>query len=231
MTRVKVWDLPLRITHWALAACVIAAYVSQSIGGNAMVWHGRFGLAVLGLVIFRLVWGVVGSTNARFIHFVRGPSSIKAYLHGQWSGLGHNPLGALSVVAMLGVLLALTATGLFANDDILFEGPLFALISKDLSDQLSKIHQWFEPFILGLVALHIAALGFYVWIKKQTLVRPMLTGWKELTEQDAAALDTEFMAASQESSHWGGFVLALAVALIVVFIASGIWLAPAEVSY
>ncbi|MFZ2628088.1 MAG: cytochrome b/b6 domain-containing protein, partial [Rugosibacter sp.] len=151
MPRIRVWDLPLRIVHWALAFCVIAAYISQSIGGNAMVWHGRFGLAVLGLVTFRLVWGFVGSTNARFHHFVRGPKAIAAYLRGQWSGLGHNPLGALSVLALLGVPLLLTLTGLFANDDIVFEGPLYALVSKDLSDRITKIHHWFEPVILILV--------------------------------------------------------------------------------
>lgn len=220
MQRVHVWDLPLRIFHWALAICVIAAYISQNIGGNAMVWHGRFGLAVLGLVSFRLVWGFVGSTNARFINFVRGPTSIKAYLRGQWSGLGHNPLGALSVVAILSVLLALTLTGLFANDDILFEGPLYALIDKNLSDQLTTIHQWLEPFILSLVAIHVAAIGFYVWMKKQSLIRPMLTGWKEVSA--ASGLVTQ----EPERSRWGAFLFALAVALAVVFMASGQWVTP-----
>ncbi|MBT9461932.1 MAG: cytochrome b/b6 domain-containing protein [Rugosibacter sp.] len=220
MQRVHVWDLPLRVFHWALAICVIAAYISQNIGGNAMVWHGRFGLAVLGLVSFRLVWGFVGSTNARFINFVRGPTSIKAYLRGQWSGLGHNPLGALSVVAILIVLLTLTLTGLFANDDILFEGPLYALVDKSLSDQLTKIHQWFEPFILSLVAIHVAAIGFYVWMKKQSLVRPMLTGWKEVPAASGLVIQ------EPERSRWGAFLFALAVALAVVFIASGQWVTP-----
>lgn len=228
--RVKVWDLPLRIFHWALAACVIAAYVSQSIGGNAMVWHGRFGLAVLGLVSFRLVWGFVGSSNARFVNFVRGPKGIKAYLRGQWSGMGHNPLGALSVVAILGVLLALALTGLFANDDILFEGPLYALIDKGLSDRLTEVHRWFEPFIMGLVAVHVAAIGFYVRIKKQSLVRPMLTGWKEMpAAPESAALESDVPMHEPTRGGWGGwaaFLFALVVALAVVFIASGQWLPP-----
>jgi cytochrome b len=213
MPRIRVWDLPLRIFHWALAFCVIAAYISQSIGGNAMVWHGRFGLAVLGLVSFRLAWGFVGSTTARFRHFVRGPKAIAAYLRGQWSGSGHNPLGALSVLVLLGVLLLLTLTGLFANDDIAFEGPLYALIDKDFSDRITKIHHWFEPVILILVGLHIAAIAFYVWVKKQPLVKPMMTGWKEVAEG--------------ESASGGGlvaFLFSLALAIAVVVAASGVWL-------
>ena len=213
MPRIRVWDLPLRIFHWALAFCVIAAYISQSIGGNAMVWHGRFGLAVLGLVTFRLAWGFVGSTNARFRHFVRGPKAIAAYLRGQWSGLGHSPLGALSVLALLGVPLLLTLTGLFANDDIAFEGPLYALIDKDLSDRITRIHHWFEPVILILVGLHIAAIAFYVWVKKQTLVKPMMTGWKEVAEGESAT-----------GGGLGAFLFSLALAIAVVVAASGVWL-------
>ena len=213
MPRIRVWDLPLRIFHWALAFCVIAAYISQSIGGNAMVWHGRFGLAVLGLLTFRLAWGFVGSTNARFRHFVRGPKAIAAYLRGQWSGLGHNPLGALSVLALLGVPLLLTLTGLFANDDIAFEGPLYALIDKDLSDRITRIHHWFEPVILILVGLHIAAIAFYVWVKKQTLVKPMMTGWKEVAEGESAT-----------GGGLGAFLFSLALAIAVVVAASGVWL-------
>ena len=213
MPRIRVWDLPLRIFHWALAFCVIAAYISQSIGGNAMVWHGRFGLAVLGLVTFRLAWGFVGSTNARFRHFVRGPKAIAAYLRGQWSGLGHNPLGALSVLALLGVPLLLTLTGLFANDDIAFEGPLYALIDKDLSDRITRIHHWFEPVILILVGLHIAAIAFYVWVKKQTLVKPMMTGWKEVAEGESAT-----------GGGVGAFLFSLALAIAVVVAASRVWL-------
>ena len=99
MQRIRVWDLPTRIFHWALVACVIGSFVSVKIGGNAMVWHGRFGLTVVGLLAFRLVWGFIGSTYARFAQFVRGPRAIKDYLQGRWQGEGHNPLGALSVLA------------------------------------------------------------------------------------------------------------------------------------
>lgn len=205
--RIGLWDLPTRIFHWALAACVIGSIASAKIGGNAMAWHGRFGLAVLGLLTFRLAWGFLGSTYARFARFVRGPAAIKAYLHGEWRGEGHNPLGALSVLAMLGTLLLLAATGLFANDDIAFEGPLYALAGKALSDRVTGIHRLFEPAILLLVAAHVCAIAYYVLLRGETLIRPMLTGTKQ---------------SHGEAARGGGiasFLIALALALLAVYAA------------
>ncbi len=122
--RVRVWDLPTRLCHWALAVCVAGAFVTQAV--EAMAWHGRFGLAILGLVVFRIFWGFFGSTYARFATFVRGPGAIRAYLQaakaGAWRGFGHNPLGALSVLALLAILATMAATGIFANDDVSFTG-------------------------------------------------------------------------------------------------------------
>lgn len=212
MARIKVWDLPLRVFHWALVVCIIGSFVTENLGGNAMEWHGRCGLAILGLLTFRLVWGFVGPTPARFASFLRGPAAIRAYLQGRWRGVGHSPLGALSVVALLATLLALSLTGLFANDDILFEGPLYRLVDKELSDRITSIHKWFEPVILTLVGLHLAAIAFYGWVKKQPLVRAMITGWGE-GEQIAAAPSTG-----------GGplaFLFAVAVAVAVVVVANG----------
>ena len=100
MQRFLLWDLPTRVFHWALAACVVAAVITAKMGGNAMVWHGRIGVAIAGLLAFRVAWGLVGSTHARFAAFVGGPAAIRAYLAGAWRGAGHNPLGALSVLAM-----------------------------------------------------------------------------------------------------------------------------------
>jgi cytochrome b len=129
-------------------------------------------------VAFRLVWGFIGSTYARFSQFVRGPGAIRDYLQGRWQGEGHNPLGALSVLALLGTLILLVATGLFANDDIAFEGPLYALVGKELSDRVVGIHRLIEPLIILLVFAHLAAIVFYTRVKKQDLVMPMITGWK-----------------------------------------------------
>ena len=217
--RVLIWDLPLRVFHWALVVCVVGAFVCAQIGGNAMLWHGRFGLAVLGLLVFRIVWGFSGSTYARFTQFVRGPSVIKAYLKGQWTGEGHNPLGALSVLGLLGTLLLLVSTGLFSNDDIAFEGPLYTLVGKDLSDKLVGIHRLIEPLIIFLVLTHIGAILFYAHVKKMNLVKPMVRGWKEVESGEDA-----------QDARGGGvvpFVVAAVIAVAAVWAASGALLPPA----
>ena len=219
MQRILVWDLPTRIFHWALVVCVFGSFISVKIGGNAMIWHGRFGVTIVGLLAFRLVWGVAGSTYARFAQFVRGPRAIKDYLQGRWRGEGHNPLGALSVLAMLGTLLLLVATGLFANDDIAFEGPLYALVGKDFSDRMAGIHRLIEPLTILLVLAHLGAIAFYVRFKKETLIRPMITGKK---------------VGAGETAKGGGiaaFSVALVIALAAAYGASGAWIpAPLPVA-
>ncbi len=201
--RVRVWDLPTRLCHWALALCVAGAFVTQWV--EAMAWHGRFGLAILGLVVFRILWGFFGSTYARFANFVRGPGAIRAYLaaakSGVWQGFGHNPLGALSVLALLAILATMAGTGIFANDDVSFTGPLFDLVGKTLSDRLTHVHELGEKLLLALVGLHIAAIAFHVRVKKNNLVKPMVTGWQE---------------GSGESARGGGLVAFLVAAVIAV---------------
>lgn len=140
---------------------------------------------------------------------------------GRWRGIGHNPLGALSVVALLVTLLIMALTGLFANDDILFDGPLYGLVDKELSDQLTSIHKWFEPVILALVGLHLAAIVFYGWVKKQPLVRAMLTGWRE---DEAGEADKMSEAAPSTGGGPLAFLFAVAVAVAVVVAANGVWL-------
>jgi cytochrome b len=213
MARVRIWDLPLRLFHWTLLICVAGAFISVNIGGNAMVWHGRFGLTVAGLLAFRLVWGFAGSTYARFSSFVRGPAVIKAYLRGEWHGLGHNPLGALSVLAMLATLTAQVMTGLFSNDDIAYQGYLYALVGSDLSARLTGVHKLFEPVLILLIIAHLGAIVFYTRVKKENLVRPMVVGWKEVTTGEAAS-----------GGGLAAFIVAVSIAAIMVFAASGLWL-------
>jgi cytochrome b len=215
--RVRVWDLPVRVCHWALVTAVAAAFITAKIGGNAMVWHGRIGLAILGLLVFRIVWGFVGSTHARFASFVRGPAAVLDYLKGRWQGIGHNPLGALSVLALLGLLSLQAGTGLFANDDIAFQGHLHALVDSTLSDRLTSLHKAFELFLIVLVAAHVGAIAFYARVKGDNLVKPMITGWKE----DAPA-PTEV----PRGGSLPAFVVALALAALAVWAASGALLPP-----
>ena len=213
--RVRVWDLPTRVFHWSLVFAVAAAMISGFIGGNAMVWHGRFGLAIVGLLAFRIVWSVNGSTYARFSQFVRGPAAIRDYLQGRWQGSGHNPLGALSVLGLLAVLTAQVASGLFGNDDIAFNGYLYDLVSKATSDRLTALHGLNAWLVGALVALHVGAIAFYLRLKRQDLLGPMLRGWKERSDQ------------SEESLSGGGFVaflVALIIALAAAWLASGSWI-------
>ncbi len=182
----RVWDLPTRAFHWTLAACVVASVVSAKIGGNAMVWHFRFGYVVFTLLAFRLVWGVVGGRWSRFASFVYRPQTLLRYLRGEHApgdhlDVGHNPLGAFSVFALLAVLAAQVGTGLFADDEISNTGPLIQFVSGQTSLLLTKWHKSFGQWlIIGLVALHIGAIVFYAVKKRQNLVGPMVTGDKML---------------------------------------------------
>ena len=186
MNKILVWDLPLRLFHWLLVVLVVVSFISVQIGGNAMQIHMLSGYTVLALVLFRILWGFFGSTHARFASFVRGPSTALAYLgalrrNQAGRHLGHNPAGAWSVLAMLIVLLVQAGTGLFANDDIATEGPLTKLVSKALSDRITGIHHLNSSLLLALIGLHLSAVAFYVLGKREDLVKPMITGFKEDT--------------------------------------------------
>ncbi|MDD4914510.1 MAG: cytochrome b/b6 domain-containing protein [Methylococcales bacterium] len=183
--KVQIWDWPLRLFHWLLVLAVTGAYVSGELGGSLTDWHGRLGSLTLGLLVFRLVWGFIGPKYARFANFFPTLSGLKSYIKGDWRGAGHNPAGALAVLALLTVLGWLVVTGLFANDDIAFEGPLFHLVDKDLSDKLSGWHKRAELPLLLLVGLHVGAIGYYRLVKKVDLLRPMLTGEKQFIKAQA----------------------------------------------
>jgi cytochrome b len=177
-TRILLWDLPLRIFHWSLVLAVTIAIVSAKIGGEWMELHGKAGLTIIGLLVFRVTWGIVGSTHARFSNFAPTPAKVRSYLKGRWQGVGHNPLGALSVFGLLGLLAAQAATGLFSNDDISFNGPLYVLVEQAVSDRLTGWHHQLSNVLFALLGLHIVAVFFYVIVKRNNLIKPMLTGWK-----------------------------------------------------
>ncbi|MDQ5942500.1 MAG: hypothetical protein QG572_1315 [Pseudomonadota bacterium] len=211
--RIRVWDLPTRLFHWGLAILVAASIISGKIGGNLIDWHGKFGLAILGLLTFRIIWGLVGSTYARFASFFPTPGRIRAYFRGEWKEPGHNPLGALSVFALLGLLALQVATGLPGNDDIAFRGPLFDLVGKALSDRMTGIHKLSINLLFALIALHVAAIMFYARVRKDNLVKPMITGWKEHPQGRPAS-----------GGSIVALVIALALAATAVHGASGAWL-------
>jgi cytochrome b len=182
---VMVWDLPLRIFHWLLVVGVLGAYITATLGGSLIDWHGYFGVLVLGLLLFRLIWGFAGTFHARFANFIPTPARLLSYINGQWQGVGHNPLGALAVFAILITALFIASSGLFANDDIAFQGTWSNLIDKALSDTLSAWHSLAFDVLSVLIVLHIAAIGFYRWHKQQNLVLPMLTGKKRLFQSES----------------------------------------------
>lgn len=180
---VKVWDLPTRLFHWILVVLVAASFVTGNIGGNLMTYHMWSGYGILALIVFRLVWGVVGGHQSRFGSFVHGPGTVVRYTGNFIKGesktyLGHNPLGGWSVIAMLLALVVQVGTGLFANDDILTEGPLYPLVSKDVSDWLTDIHQVNRIVLASLLAVHLFAVFYHLFIKHENLLKPMITGVK-----------------------------------------------------
>lgn len=192
--RVRVWDLPTRVFHWSLACCVLGSVVSAKVGGNAMVWHFRLGYAVLALLVFRVLWGVVGGRWSRFASFVYSPVTLWRYLKGQpgphWD-VGHSPTGALSVFALLAVLLVQVGTGLVADDEIANTGPLIKFVSGATTSLATSWHKTYGQYlIVTLVLLHVLAIGFY-WIRKrQDLLTPMLHGDKQLAGDVPGSVDS-----------------------------------------
>jgi len=208
---VRVWDLPTRLFHWALAALVVCSFVTVKLGGFWMDWHMRSGYAILALVLFRVLWGFAGSRYALFSSFVRRPADVIGYLRGQVEhGAGHSPLAAVSVLALLGALLVQASTGLFSNDGNFTEGPLARLVSSAAGERLSTVHRFGEWALYALVSLHIAAIAYYTTFRKVALVRPMITG--DRFDVDAPPADDGL------ATRLRALALALAAAALVAFI-------------
>ena len=178
-TKLPLWDLPVRLVHWLLV--VLIAFSWWSVRNHHTDWHIWSGIGILTLLVFRLLWGFVGSSTARWSSFVRGQRTIVSYLRGKWAGIGHTPLGALSVVALFGALAIQVGLGLISQDDDgLFFGPLSSLVSSDTSDRARDLHEfWFENVIIVLIALHLGAILFYR-LRGRELTLPMITGRAKL---------------------------------------------------
>lgn len=171
----RVWDLPVRLTHWLLAGLI--AFSWWSVKYDHTDWHIWSGIAILTLLLFRLMWGFAGSSTARFANFVRGPQQVLRYLRGGWSGIGHTPLGALSILALYLVTAIQVGLGLFNEDeDGLYAGPLANLVSPDTTDKIRAIHELNFYLLLGLIVLHVAAILYYRLVQGKKLTKAMITG-------------------------------------------------------
>lgn len=204
------WDIPIRLCHGLFIILVAIAFLSEQL--NHMIWHRYAGIALMGVLSFRLTWGFIGTHHARFSHFWPTPRKIARYLQGQWQQQGHNPLGALSVLTLLSLLILQVSTGLVSSDDSGFSGPLAPLIDSTFSERLTRIHRLLKYGLLAIIALHISAIIFYQRVKKQNLLQPMLTGGQSQTIQAAPA--------------WWAYLLALTIAGLSMVVASGLWLTP-----
>jgi cytochrome b len=206
-TQILLWDLPVRLFHWLTVALVFGLWASHAF--DRMDLHIKLGMALLFLVTFRIAWGFLGSDTARFARFVKGPAAILAYLRTGRAPdggpvVGHNPLGALSVLGLLGILAAQIGLGLFATDtDATSYGPLNSLISYEAGEKVTQLHEIGFNLILLLVVIHLGAIIYYAVKKKDRLIPPMITGQK--------TYDTPVT--QPKSAPWWRLVIALALAL------------------
>ena len=201
MTKVAIWDLPTRLFHWLLVGLIGLSWWSAEYHFDDIhIWSG---IAVLSLLIFRILWGFFGSSTARFASFVNGPKAVFGYLQGTWRGIGHNPLGALSVIALLGMVGIQVGLGLFASDeDGIMQGPLARLIGFDAQETVTELHEDLFNVLLALAALHVAAILFYR-LRGKNLVTPMITG----------RADVDSGVEPMKPGKWWAALLCLAVAI------------------
>jgi len=212
----KVWDLPTRVFHWSLVFLIGLCWYTFKIGGVAklvgklgysgfitdMDIHFWAGYGVIILVGFRLMYGLIGSTTARFTHFIKSPLATLNYLKSLFKRdtkphAGHNPVGGLSVLALLGLSGAVGVLGLYSNDDILNDGPLLRQVGKEASDHLTYLHGYWFNILLAVVVLHVCAIFFYRFYKRDNLIKPMITGarpWPDDLETPALKFQNPLMA-------------------------------------
>jgi len=221
---IRVWDLPIRLCHWLLVVFITASFVTINLGDEFTQWHAYFGYSILTLLVFRVIWGFVGSTHARFASFFPSKKAIFDYLSGSSPRvLGHNPIGAISIVVLLLVLSIQVVTGLFIDDEVSFQGPLAKYVSSTVSSLLSGIHEGNQVVILMLIAIHIAAIIFYKKFKREDLIKPMISGDKEIDpSEEAKYLPADLGRASKDGGLQRTFALMLLslIAITVGFLIS-----------
>lgn len=205
---VRIWDLPTRLFHWAVAALAIAAWVSGQVGGQAWLeWHFRFGYCVFALLLFRLLWGFAGDKYSRFSSFAPSGSAALEYFRAPRPYGGHTPLGALSVYALLIVAAMQVLTGLLSSDGDFTEGPWTALVSEATVKLMSAIHRFNRWILLALVTMHLVAVAWYAIKRKEGLVHAMVTG-------DRRGINAEPAADDAPTRCRAALLLVLSVALV-----------------
>ncbi|HYC02444.1 MAG TPA: cytochrome b/b6 domain-containing protein [Azospirillaceae bacterium] len=189
--RVRIWDLPVRLFHWALVLSLGASWATAEL--DMLDWHKRLGYAAIALVLFRILWGLIGSDTARFSRFLKGPGAVLDHVRHLLSRepwrpeVGHNPLGGWAVVALLALVALQAGSGLFTVDDLGFEGgPFFEHVSEDTAKEARRLHFLSFDLLLVMVGVHVAAVALYLLVKKDNLVGPMLTGRRVLPDGTAA---------------------------------------------
>ncbi|MDU0353066.1 cytochrome b/b6 domain-containing protein [Paraglaciecola aquimarina] len=192
MQKRLVWDLPVRLFHWILAISLVVQWFTAEVIENAMDFHFYLGYFILGLIIFRLIWGFIGTKYAKFSSFIAGPKAMLAYLRAlmnreDTSTIGHNPVGGLMLPLVLTLVGIQAVTGLFTSDDIVHSGPYYDSVSSSVQKTLQWLHHQTFSFLWIFVAIHIVAILWYKFALKHDLIRPMFNGKKVVTEQQAIA--------------------------------------------
>ncbi len=218
-----IWDIPTRLFHWLLTLCILGSFITANLGVEYTEWHMRLGYTALGLILFRITWGVVGTTYARFAQFAPTPGKLFRYAktllqRNSVPSAGHNPLGALMVFLLIVLVTVQIATGLFVTDDILFMGPYNGVVSAEVADRLTTLHHKNADVLMIAIGLHVLAVLFYLLYKKQNLVGPMFSGKKYLPEN---------LATSIKHSRIGTAIVVAILAACSVYLL--LWLAPEPV--
>ena len=218
--KIKVWDLPIRICHWMLVIIIAFQFISvkvldEGMLTNATQWHFYAGYACLAIIIFRVLWGVLGTHYAKFSQFVLSPIKTLHYLRGMGlqSHVGHNPAGAYSVIALVSLILAQAISGLFTTDDIFNDGPYYGVLDDFWQDVVNYIHHNIVYVLLGFIVLHIGAILFYKVKHKQHLTSAMITGQKTVSKTTQ----------SQGPFPWVGFIVSIGITALTLYFIIEIW--------
>lgn len=218
--KIKVWDLPVRICHWLLVIIIAFQFISvkvldESILSNATQWHFYGGYTCLALVIFRILWGILGTYYAKFIHFVKSPIKTFSYLRGRGvqNHIGHNPAGAYSVIVLLLLILAQAVSGLFTTDDIFNDAPYFGVLNDFWQTVANFVHHNVVYVLLGFIVLHIGAILFYKVKHKENLTSAMITGKKTVNKE----------VNSQGPFPWLGFIICLIITALSLYLIIEVW--------